>query len=258
MNFLKIINRIRYFIDKYLFRIYGGSILLEDYKDIWKGRPVVVVGNGPSLKNTPLDDFIPFKSIGMNKINLIFDQTSWRPSVITCVNRHVVSQNRNFFSNTLIPTFVAWQSRFFLKKPKSPNVNYFFNSDKVYFSKNFHEVAGAGATVTFTALQLAYYTGADPVILVGVDHSFNAEGAPHETQIRKGDDPNYFHPDYFANGVKWNLPDLETSEIAYKLADEAFKKDGRQIFDATVNGKLNIFPKIKIDEALSILRLKKK
>ena len=254
MKILNLVNRVRYFFDKFLFIFFKNPKNLETFKDAWKGEPVVIVGNGPSLKQTRLDDFSSFKSIGMNKINLIFESTNWRPSVITCVNRHVISQNRGFLLSTSIPVFIAWQNRFFLRRRKSKNIEFFFNSNKVYFSRALHDSAGAGATVTFTALQLAHYLGADPVILVGVDHNFNAVGAPHETQVREGDDPNHFHPDYFASGVKWNLPDLETSETAYKLAYDEFQRDGRQIFDATVGGKLRIFPKISVDEALSILK----
>jgi len=254
MNILNVVNHFRYFLDKILFVTFRKSKNLRVLKDAWRGEPVIIVGNGPSLKKTPLDKFSSFKSIGMNKINLLFKSTDWRPTLITCVNRHVISQNRSFFLSTSIPVFIAWQNRFFLRRRKSDNIEFFFNSNKVHFSRELHNTAGAGATVTFTALQLAHYLGADPVILVGVDHSFSTVGSPHETQVRKGDDPNHFHPDYFASGVKWNLPDLDTSEVAYKLAHDEFQRDGRRIFDATVGGKLRIFPKISVDDALSILK----
>jgi hypothetical protein len=253
MTFLKLLNYGRYSFDKLLFKLFGKPKNLQRMEGLWKGEGVIIVGNGPSLKETPLNEFSSFKSIGMNKINLIFDDTDWRPSIIVCSNRHVIYQNREFFSDTKIPLFIKWQNRIFLRAGKSINTKYFYESKKIYFSRLLHEGAGAGATVTFTALQLAYHLGADPVILVGVDHNFQADGVPHETQVREGEDPNHFHPDYFANGVKWNLPDLETSEIAYKLAYEEFKGANRRIFDATVGGKLDVFPKISINDAINIL-----
>jgi len=48
---------------------------------------------------------------------------------------------------------------------------------------------------------------------------------------------------YFPKGLNWVLPDLEKSEIAYKIADDFYKKNGRIIVDATVNGKCTIFKK---------------
>jgi hypothetical protein len=71
----------------------------------------------------------------------------------------------------------------------------------------------------------------------------------------KGDDNSHFDPNYF-KGMKWQLPDLAGSEKAYRLAKEHFEKNDRQISDATVDGKLNIFPKIKFEEALSVAKKK--
>jgi len=40
------------------------------------------------------------------------------------------------------------------------------------------------------------------------------------------------------------LGDLETSELAYRLAKYHFEQDGREILDATVGGKLQVFKKV--------------
>jgi hypothetical protein len=63
--------------------------------------------------------------------------------------------------------------------------------------------------------------------------------AKHST----GDDPNHFAPNYFGKGFRWHLPDLEGSELAYRVAKHIFAMNGRKIFDATINGKLDVFPK---------------
>ena len=41
------------------------------------------------------------------------------------------------------------------------------------------------------------------------------------------------------------------SEYAYRLAKETFEHDGRRIIDATVNGKLNVFPKMSLEEIVT-------
>ncbi len=86
--------------------------------------------------------------------------------------------------------------------------------------------------------------GFNEVILIGVDHSFKAPGAPNDEVISEGADPNHFHPDYFGKGTRWNLPDLKNSELAYTYAKSSFENDGRRIVDATIDGKLQVFPKI--------------
>ena len=96
-------------------------------------------------------------------------------------------------------------------------------------------------------MQLAFHMGFKQVILIGVDHSFATQGKPNTTVVSGGDDPNHFNPDYFGKGFRWQLPDLDTSEVAYTMAREAYKSAGREIIDATVDGKLTVFPKVNFE-----------
>jgi hypothetical protein len=80
--------------------------------------------------------------------------------------------------------------------------------------------------------------------LIGVDHNFVTQGTPNATVVSAGDDPNHFSPGYFGKGFRWQLPDLEGSERAYRLARDAYAQAGRRMLDATVGGKLTIFPKV--------------
>ena len=89
--------------------------------------------------------------------------------------------------------------------------------------------------------------GIEKVILIGVDHNFTTKGKPNTTVTSQGDDPNHFNPGYFGKGFRWQLPDLDTSERAYRMAQEAYQKAGRQVIDATIDGKLTVFPKASYD-----------
>ncbi|TFH31825.1 MAG: hypothetical protein E4G99_13495, partial [Anaerolineales bacterium] len=73
-------------------------------------------------------------------------------------------------------------------------------------------------------------------------------GRPNETVVSDGGDPNHFTPDYFGKGFRWQLPDLSASEHAYLMAKDAYESAGRSIVDATVGGKLTIFPKVEYKE----------
>ena len=142
-----------------------------------------------------------------------------------------------------MPRFVSWRSRKWL----SPQDNLFFLHTTYTgprFTKDLTKRLWESATVTYVALQAAYYLGFSTVILIGVDHNFETKGKPNTTIVSQGDDPNHFSPNYFGKGFRWQLPDLETSELGYRMAKEAFESAGRQVLDATVGGKLTIFPKI--------------
>jgi len=212
---------------------------------------MLVVGNGPSLNQTPLDQFTHVPSIGMNKIDMLFNRTNWRPDLIVTVNSMVVKQHAESFLASPIPCFISWKARWFAPRNIRSKLKYFYQSAFEAFSKDVVEGVGSSVTVTYVALQFAYYMGASRVIVLGVDHSFSKSSKAHSYETRKGPDNDHFDPNYFKAGTIWGIPNLDESERAYALARCAFEKDGREILDATVGGKLQIFKKISIEEALA-------
>ncbi len=240
----------RYTLDTMLFNMGTRATHLETLKDKFKGQPLLVAGNGPSLNNTPLEDFAHIPSIGMNKIDLIFPRVKWRPDLIVCINNMVVKQHAQTFAKSDIPVLLSYKSRWYA--PRSPSINYFNMSLEEDFSTNFATHVGSAATVTYPALQLAYYLGADPVIIIGVDHNFDKTGGDHSYEKREGADVNHFDPNYFKAGTYWGLPNLEASERVYLRARHAFEADGRRIVDATVGGKLQVFDKVSIEDAKAL------
>jgi hypothetical protein len=158
------------------------------------------------------------------------------------VNSHVVRQFGDELSAAGVPMFVSWRVRRWLRDPG--DVIYIRRGRPFSFSRDLaRDGAWEGATVTFMAMQLAYHLGFKEVILIGVDHSFVTPGPANKLVTADAPDPNHFDPAYFGPGVQWQLPDLAVSEMAYRIAKGAFEADGRRIIDATVDGKLTVFPK---------------
>lgn len=244
----------RYAFDAATYRAIADASPLAQLKDRYAGRPMLVVGNGPSLNRTPLDDFAHVPSIGMNKIDLIYDRTTWRPELVVCLNNLVAKQNQDTFAKSDIPVFVAWKARWYLRRDTRAKLNFFNTTLSNAFSTDAVRGFGSSATVTYIALQMAYWMGADPVILFGVDHSFKYTGPESSYQKRDGPDENHFDPNYFKAGTYWGTPDLDQSEIDYTLARQAFEGAGRKVYDATVEGKLQIFSKISVEDARLLLR----
>jgi len=244
---------LRYGIDGVMFRTFADTAALRQQKDRFAGSPMLVVGNGPSLNKTPLEEFAGVPSVGMNKIDLMYSRTRWRPSVVVCLNNIVVKQHQDHFAASEIPVFVGWKARHLVSRHNRDRLNYFNTLLSNRFSTDAVTGFGSSATVTYIALQMAYWMGADPVILFGVDHSFNYSGSHATYQKRKGSDVNHFDPNYFKEGTIWATPDLDQSELDYALARQAYEADGRRILDATIEGKLEVFPKISVDQALEIV-----
>ena len=219
---------------------------LRAFKDKYAGERCFIIGNGPSLKNTDMSLLKEEFTFGMNRIFLMFPELGFKTSFLVSVNDLVIEQSVEDFQNVEIPLFVSWRARKWLHP--QDNLHYLYAT---YTGKKFARDASRrlweGATVTFTCLQLAYYMGFSKAILIGVDHSFATQGKPNTTIVSQGDDPNHFHPKYFGKGFKWQLPDLDTSEVGYMLARDAYQNAGRQVIDATVGGKLHIFPKVEYE-----------
>lgn len=223
-------------------------------KDIHKGRRAFIIGNGPSLKQTDLGKLKGEFTFGMNRIYLMFPELGFHTTYLSVVNDLVIEQTAADLAGLEIPKFITWRSRRFFDPAqfsgsKSANLPTFLYTtyDSPRFSPDVRGRVWEGATVTYVTMQLAFHMGFSEVILIGVDHNYTTSGKPNTTITSQGDDPNHFSSQYFGKGFRWQLPDLETSELAYRMARQAYAGAGRRIVDATVGGKLTIFEKVNYD-----------
>lgn len=230
----------------YLRRKNNWEILNKFFK-----KHTIIVGNGPSLNKTPLHNIKDkFVSIGMNKINLIYEKSSWRPDIITCVNGLVINQNKKYFNKTNIILILPIKAFYLGIKPRK-NIIFVNLKDHHKVEPNIKKYLSTGCTVTFTALQIAAYLKPKSVNIVGVDHSFVVEkGDDHDIKKFNGDDINHFSKDYFKNQY-WGIPNLKGSELLYKMSKDYFDNKSIPIKDYTVNGKLNIFEKGNVNDLIN-------
>jgi hypothetical protein len=217
---------------------------LARLRDRHAGERCVIVGNGPSLKEMDLSILRSEVTFGLNRGYLLFQKLGFATTYLAAINVHVVEQFAEEILAEPSTTFVSWNARRFL--PRHHHAILTRPSAQPHFSTDPGRGIWGGATVTFAALQLAYHMGFSEVILIGVDHSFTTPGPAHQLITSGGDDPNHFDPSYFGKGVRWERPNLPLSEVAYQLARAAYEADGRQIVDATVGGKLTVFPKAEL------------
>jgi hypothetical protein len=212
------------------------------------GQRCFIIGNGPSLRETDLGRLKEAATFSLNRGYLLFERIGAPTTYHVTVNPLVVEQWSGEILRLPCTKFLTWNRRHGF--PKDADLIYIggpMSDPRPRFSTDVTRELWVGATVTFVAMQLAYYLGFQQAILIGVDHRFRAQGKPHEMVVSKGADVDHFAPDYFGAGARWNLPDLETSERAYTLAREAYRQSGREILDATVGGALQVFPKVRFE-----------
>ena len=184
----------------------------------------------------------------MNKIFLGFRRFHFYPRYYLAINQRVIEQSAQdiaqlncirFLKDMGSASPLTESGLTYLLHPSSEKK---FHHD---ISKGFFE----GYTVTFAALQLAYFMGFSTVVIVGMDHRYSYTGLPNEAHLLQGPDHNHFDPSYFA-GQTWDNPDLANSERFYAMARNAFEADGRRILDCTVGGSCTVFEKSRLEDEL--------
>ena len=216
---------------------------LANLKDKYKGERCFLIGNGPSLKITDMGRLKNEFTIGQNRIYLAFPDWGFATSFYMSVNDLVIEQCQEDIQKLTMPKFVSWRARKWLTPADDL---YFIHTTYTgaKFAKDASERIWEGGTVTYSALQIAYHLGFSQVILVGVDHNYVTQGKPNATVVSEGADPNHFDPGYFGKGFRWQLPDLDSWVIAYNLARKTYEENGREVIDATIGGKLQVFKKV--------------
>jgi hypothetical protein len=220
------------------------------------------MGNGPSLNKMDLSLFKNEYVWASNRSYLLFDRIEWRPKFYIAVDTRVVPDNAeeiNQLSAILPDTSFFFPLHFRYDRVLRSNRNvYWYNERKndasnlpfSMFSLNPAEFVYSVKTVTVAALQLAVYLGFNPIYLIGCDTNYSIPGNvifeddKNRLIVSTKDDPNHFHKDYFGAGKKWHAPNVDKMIFHYEQAKKVCDEYDVQIFDATVDGKLQVFPKI--------------
>ena len=223
---------------------------LKSIKDKYKGQKAVIICNGPSLLKTNLEELAGTFTFGLNKINLLFDKSDFRPSCVVAINPYVLEQNKEFYNSTDIPLFLdLFAATNKIIKAKQ-NIT-FIHSGPEGFARDCAVSYCQGFTVTYAAMQLAFHMGFHKVALIGADHDFADKGTANKLVTATTKDRNHFDPRYFSNGMQWQLPDLIESDASYSKARDTFIAFGRSIVNATEGGKLEIFERKSLKRFLS-------
>lgn len=209
-----------------------------------------IVGNGPSLNKSDLS-LLEGQDVIVSNCAFLSDDLMKHATYFTTVNYLVAEQNAQRINrlegiHKVLPYWLAYclnpgRDTYFVNAVGHPE----FSTD-IFTNMSWRH------TVSFFNLHLAYGLGYRRAVLLGFDHSFRQPNDVQEQDIIESteDDVNHFHPDYF-RGKRWQAADVDMMEAMYKLAYGAYRADSREILNATVGGKLELFPRITLADAVS-------
>jgi len=236
---------------------------LNKLKGIFAGNRCIIMGNGPSLNQMDLDLFREEYVWGSNKCYLLFERIDWRPSFYVAVDRRVVPDIKDEIKQLVekLPDTLFFFPYLFHHDnllTSSPNIYWYYeklvdrdNSPFDVFSLDASKLVYSVFTVTIAMIQLAVYLGFNPIYLIGCDTNYSIPASVIQEDANgdlllsmKDDDKNHFSEDYFGKGSKWHAPHVENMLWHYEQVKLVSDKLGIEIYNATVGGKLEVFPRI--------------
>jgi glycosyltransferase involved in cell wall biosynthesis len=239
---------------------------LRALHNLHEGETAVIVGNGPSLNDTDLSLLSRAPFFAVNSIFLAEDRLPAPPTYYVVEDKSVFAENTQAIKDYKVGTrlFPHIYRRHFKRDEVDANT-IFFRMNLGFYGRNSGTLAHprfsvdasqrvyCGQSVTIVNLQLAYWMGFKRVVLIGMDFSYVV---PDDADVdgivikSNSDDPNHFHPDYFGPGKTWKDPKLDRVLANYSLAKEMYEADRREIINATVGGKLELFDRMSLADAL--------
>lgn len=227
----------------------------QELKGSYSGQRAFLVGNGPSLNQTPMHLLKGEQVMCFNRFYLMFERLAWRPSLYAISDDRVAFDIADEVNSIVLPTVDAaffpdihpYNVDFRRVIEARENV-YWMHLDRLDFSDEL-PWAGMNKTVANVGLQVLAYLGFNPIYLIGVDMSYSKPASIVEESSRDwtstgDDDPNHFDPRYFGAGRKYHAPFMDETRERYVRAAEFFGERGVEIVNAGVGGELDVFPRV--------------
>lgn len=234
---------------------------LSGLKNRYSGRRIFVIGNGPSLNRTPLNMLTDEYTIAMNRISLLYDKTNWRPTFFVCTTTNIryPEWHRDIMRtiNSGVVTFAGDKLKEYIGDHK--NVHYLncTHGEQIidsplleWWSDDISKRVCKYATSMLVAFQVAFYLGFKELYIVGADLAFSESLLKtFLCHLRLGrlthfwGDKNHFSSKYGTPGCTSKV--LNRNMLAaHNLVKGVAQKHGVKIFNATLGGRLEVYPRV--------------
>jgi len=230
-------------------------------------KTLIVMGNGPSLKNVNFKSLKQYDTFGMNSAYKMYDKLNFYPTYFGCFDFTVCNHHKKHFSELVksspIKKFFFLEPKYFDKEiqehEKFQKIK-FINNNDININKtqtnfnNFINVGCSGANAVSVGIILGY----TKIILIGCDANYinhvkgsklvNGKLVITETPTKN---PNYWFDNYQEKGDIYNVPNTNTWHIpAWKKIATYIKNRDIQVINCSSISKIDCFPKSTLDNEL--------
>src|SRR3989344_1806440 len=230
---------------------------------------LVVMGNGPSLKNVDFSLFKNVSTFGLNSAYRAYKQLNFTPTYYGCFD-NVVCENhikafdeliktstiKKFFfvKHNLLPKETLKDNRVIkFKFNRHKNINFF---DKISSDFNhFYDAGSSGAN----AVQCGIMMGYNKILLIGCDCNYVeiVDGAKRYDDKYKNrlimektpkKNPNYWFDDYQQKGDKFNVPNTNIYQVPSWENIYRATPPNIQVINCSSISKIDVFQKSSLDK----------
>lgn len=248
----------------------GNRRRLLDLKNSHQGESCFIVGNGPSLNAKDLDILKKnhIFSLASKRINLIFNQTDWRPNLWAASDLDYIETSleeikaMSGYNKLLCAQTITRQIGIdknaiyypFIQMERRPP---WFNAD---IMRGVH----FWGTITCKLINFAVYMGFKYIYLLGVDNTFPFKKNEKGKYVFDLNQKSHFSDDYYKENYMDKMSEnMDDAIKAIKYIDESYKSIkwhcdfmGITVSNATRGGKLENFPRIDFDQAVQEINMR--
>lgn len=235
----------------------GYSEQIRSYKNNAVGKRCFIIGNGPSLRLSDLEQLEGEDTFAANRIYGAFEKIDWHPTYYWCQDSSVmrdIIDDIDKIEKKVPNIFLNYLGFLETKLPLiyRENVHYFYASwrqgkcGEITFSTDCERYIGASMTVVYAMIQFAVYMGYREIYLLGIDHNYS--------QANDGTIQDTSYAEFIAKKdlSQYNLPHLDMSTRAYVEARKYCDNHNIKIYNATRGGKLEVFERVDFEKILKI------
>lgn len=219
---------------------------LLPYKDIHNGERCFIIATGPSLTMQDLENLKNEKTISMNSICKLYDQTDWRPTYFAVQDDKVFETLQEIIrAHSEVPVFISDNVPSRFKREKAwvefPTDTKYHSYDilkqKYYarFSDDAYDIVYDGYSIAYSCIELAVYMGFKEIYLLGADCTY------------LGEKEHFVDSGVEDRSRKYATPKLI---VGYEKVKEYADSHGIKVFNATRGGVLEVFPRVDLDAVL--------
>lgn len=233
-------------------------IEMQQFKGLHNLKRVFMIGNGPSLKDVPMERLIGRHTFAMNNISDYWTTTGseWRPQYYFNYTTQVI-RYRSWLDKANLAVDEC-HIAFIRKNSPIKDARNVCRFDGVrrqcdgcgiarpFFSTECDKRVGYYVMSMWGMAQIAAYMGFKEFILLGFDLGFQASG-------KKGEDPNHFAPGY-AGGFRFSNYTARRDNFyhyeAHRHLQKALNRLGINVYNATPGSELELYPRLDLGKVL--------